>query len=274
MQFKPDFKPPPSESNQALWFVFHGGRLLIRAEDKNQLIPRTRELTKFNISVIHKQYLGSLEGLPCYAAELAQNRMAVDGFAFEGLRQLFGRLQEDLIWVAGRANQLVDWNQSHKFCGRCGHPTADKPDERAKICPSCGLTNYPRVSPAIIVAVIKNNQILLGRNRRFKGGFFSVLAGFAEPGESLEECVAREVKEEVGIAVKNISYFGSQPWPFPNSLMVGFIAGYAGGHINVDKSEITEASWFSAQNLPPIPPKISIARQLIDWFVKNHRQGD
>ncbi len=137
----------------------------------------------------------------------------------------------------------------------------------------CNLTNYPRVSPAIIVAIIRDNQILLARNRRFKGGFFSVLAGFAEPGESLEECVAREVNEEVGIAVKNIRYFGSQPWPFPNSLMVGFIADYAGGRINVDKTEIIEAAWFSAQNLPPIPPKISIARQLIDWFVETSGKG-
>jgi len=118
--------------------------------------------------------------------------------------------------------------------------------------------------------VIKDHQILLGSNRRFKNGFYSVLAGFAEPSESLEECVAREINEEVGIAVKNIRYFGSQPWPFPNSLMVGFIADYAGGRINVDKSEIVEAAWYSARNLPPIPPKISIARQLIDWFSENY----
>ncbi len=272
--FEPDFTPPATESTRALWFVFHEGRLLIKAGDEGQLIPRSRDLAKFNISPIRKQYLGRLEGLPCYAAELAHNRSVADGFAFEGLRQLFGRLEEDLIWVAGRANQLIDWNQSHRFCGRCGHATEDKPDERAKICPECNLINYPRVSPAIIVAVVKDNQILLGRNRRFKGGFYSVLAGFAEPGESLEECVAREVNEEVGIAVKNIRYFGSQPWPFPNSLMVGFIADYAGGRINVDKSEIIEAAWFSAQNLPPIPPKISIARQLIDWFVEIYPAAD
>ena len=268
MYFEPDFKLPAADSEDALWFVFHDGRLLIRTGLDAQLIPRSRDLAKFNISPIRKQYLGRLEGRPCYTAELEHNCYVADGFGFEELRRLFGRLEEDLVWVAGRANQLMDWNQSHQFCGRCGHATEDKQDERAKMCPTCNLTNYPRVSPAIIVAVIKNNQILLGRNRRFKGGFFSVLAGFAEPGESLEECVAREVDEEVGIAVKNVRYFGSQPWPFPNSLMVGFTAEYAGGRINVDKSEIIEAAWFTAQNLPPIPPKISIARQLIDWFAQ------
>ena len=254
MPFKPDYTPPATEPAQSLWFIFHEGRLLIRAGVVRQLIPRTLHLAKFGISPVHKQYLGTLDGLPCFAAELANKHSHSDGFAFEGLRRLFGRLEDELIWVAGRANQLVDWNQSHRFCGKCGHATENKHDERAKICPQCSLINYPRVSPAIIVAVIKDRQILLGSNRRFKGGFYSVLAGFAEPGESLEECVAREVKEEVGIAVKNIRYFGSQPWPFPNSLMVGFIADYAGGRIKVNKSEIIEAAWYSARSLPPIPP--------------------
>ena len=270
MPFKPDFALPATESAWSLWFVFHEGRLLIKAADEGQLIPCARDLAELDISPINKQYLGTLDGLPCYAAEFAHDRMVADGFAFEDLRRLFSRLEEKLIWVAGRANQLVDWSQSHQFCGRCGHVNEDKHDERAKMCPQCSLINYPRVSPAVIVAVIKDHQILLGSNRRFKGGFYSVLAGFAEPGESLEECVAREVNEEVGIAVKNIRYFGSQPWPFQNSLMVGFIADYAGGRIEVDKSEIVEADWYSACNLPLIPPKISIARQLIDWFAENY----
>ncbi len=269
MSFKPDFILPATESARSLWFVFHEGRLLIKTGDEGQLIPRTRDLAKYVICPIHTQYLGTLDGVPCYAAELADDRLDSDGFAFEGLRQLFGRLEEELIWVAGRANQLVDWNQNHRFCGRCGHATEDKHNERAKICPECSLINYPRVSPAIIVAVIKDSQILLASNRRFKSKFYSVLAGFAEPGESLEECVAREVYEEVGIAVKNIRYFGSQPWPFPNSLMVGFTADYAGGEIGVNKSEIVEAAWFPADNLPRIPPKITIARWLIDWFKEN-----
>ncbi|MFH1481427.1 MAG: NAD(+) diphosphatase, partial [Pseudomonadota bacterium] len=125
---------------------------------------------------------------------------------------------------------------------------------------------YPRLSPAIIVAVLKNDQILLAHSQRFPGQFYSVLAGFVEPGETLEECVQREVHEEVGITVKNIRYFGSQPWPFPDSLMIAFTAEYAGGEIRIDKSELTDAGWFSADHLPAVPSRISIARQLIDWF--------
>ena len=146
-----------------------------------------------------------------------------------------------------------------------------KTDERAKICLKCGLINYPRISPAIIVAVVKKNQILLARSERFPTGFYSVLAGFVEPGETFEDCVKREVKEEVGLDVKNIRYFGSQPWPFPDSLMVGFTADYDGGKILIDKTEIKDAGWFTAHDLPQIPGKISIARRLIDWFVQNYQ---
>jgi NAD+ diphosphatase len=137
------------------------------------------------------------------------------------------------------------------------------------MCPQCGLINYPRLSPAVIVAVLKNNKILLGRNKRFKLPFYSVLAGFVEPGETLEQCVKREIHEEVGITVKNIRYFGSQPWPFPDSLMIAFTADYAGGDIHLDGSEIIDAAWFGKDNLPQIPPRISIARQLIEWFIQN-----
>ena len=187
-----------------------------------------------------------------------------------GLRALFGLIDEDLVWAAGTANQMIHWHQTHRYCGKCGHPTKTKPDERAKICPKCGLINYPRISPAVIVAVLKDNAILLARSHRFPLPFYSVLAGFVEPGETLEECVQRELMEEVGILVKNIRYFGSQPWPFPNSLMVAFTAQYADGEIRVDKSELLDAGWYTVQDLPLLPSSLSIARQLITWFVENH----
>jgi NAD+ diphosphatase len=270
MLFKPDFNPPAVEAASALWFIFDKGRLLIKIKNDIGSIPETSDLKKCKSAIIRKQYLGTLDDRPCYAAELADTNLKDTELAFKELRGLFGMLEEDLIWIAGRANQLVNWNQTHRYCGRCGKLIEDKTDERAKICLECGLVNYPRLSPAIIVAVLKNNRILLGRNKRFKLPFYSVLAGFVEPGEALEECVKREIREEVGITVKNIRYFGSQPWPFPDSLMIAFVADYAAGKICIDGSEIIDAAWFAKDNLPQIPPKISIARQLIDWFVQNH----
>jgi NAD+ diphosphatase len=165
----------------------------------------------------------------------------------------------------------MEWDRTHQFCGRCGAPMERVPNERAKKCTVCGLANYPRLSPAIIIAVTRmiegEKRILLARNHRYPAGRYSVLAGFVEPGESLEECAAREVMEEVGIEIANIHYFGSQPWPFPNSLMLGFTADYRGGDFHLEDAEIAEAGWFSANNLPNLPQKPSIARQLIDAFV-------
>jgi NAD+ diphosphatase len=268
MQFIPDFKPSSGEQASALWFIFNKGKLLIKITNDTLTVPDTSDLSESNITLDRFQYLGTLDSHPCYAAELADTPLDADIFKFKELRTLFGSMEEDLIWIAGRANQLVDWSRTHRYCGGCGHLTEDKTEERAKICPQCGLVNYPRLSPAIIVAVLKNNQILLARNKRFKLPFYSVLAGFVEPGETLEECVQREIREEVGITVKNIRYFGSQPWPFPNSLMIAFVADYTSGEITIDGSEIVDAAWFLKDKLPKIPPTISIARQLIDWFTK------
>lgn len=266
MLFKPDFKTPPSQVESALWFILDNGRLLTKINTDQFCIPDTADLEALQIAPSCVLYLGSLDGQSCYAGALETESFSDANFKLNNLRTLFGLIPDELIWIAGRANQLIYWHLTHRYCGKCGHETLDKVDERAKLCPRCQHVNYPRLSPAVIVAIIKNNRILLARNRRFKMPFYSVLAGFVEPGESLEECVRREIKEEVGITVKNVRYFGSQPWPFPDSLMIAFVADYAAGEIVVDRSEIIEAAWFSKKNLPKIPPKISIARQLIDWF--------
>jgi len=270
MTFVPGFHGPQTDPKPALWFVFHNDKMLVKFNAGAYSIPRWRDLNSFGTAITGKQFLGTLDNRPCYAAELHGGRHVAEVLQSKGLRELFGELPEELIWVAGRANQLVNWSRIHRYCGSCGSPTEDKADERAKICPGCGLINYPRLSPAVIVAVTRGNQLLLAQNRRFKTGLYSVLAGFVELGENLEECVAREVSEEVGIAVKSIRYFGSQPWPFPDSLMIAFTAEYAAGEINVNPAEIDDAGWFSAENLPKIPPKITIARWLIDWFASTH----
>jgi NAD+ diphosphatase len=225
------------------------------------------DLNELGLIVIRQHYLGQLDNHPCYTGEVAEGTTPPTGMSFEGLRQVYGRLDEALFWIAARAVQIIDWDRTHQFCGRCGIELKMKTTERAKECPRCGLLHFPRLAPAIIVLVERGNELLLARSRHFLPGMYSVLAGFVEPGESLEEAVVREVKEEVGMDVKDIKYFGSQPWPFPHSLMIGFTATYAGGQISLDDSEIEEAGWFTADNLPRIPGKISIARKLIDGFL-------
>jgi NAD+ diphosphatase len=267
MTFKPGFKSTAANTS-ALWFIFRGGKLLTQKESGCFTVPETSDLAGSGFSSSCAQYLGSLDGRNCFTTESTDEFRPGENFEFRDLRSLFDVMERELLSIAGRANQLLHWDITHRYCGGCGRPTEDKPDERAKICTGCGLINYPRISPAVIVAVIREDRILLARNKQFRLPFFSVLAGFVEPGEKLEDCIEREIREEVGIRVRNIRYFGSQPWPFPNSLMIGFVAEHSEGEIRIDNSEIIEAGWFSRENLPAIPSKISIARQLIDWFIE------
>lgn len=264
---------PPSEREEpAWWFAFQGNKLLVYLESSSISIPYLLDFKELGLTPLSQHYLGRLDKQHCYAVELAEGTAPPTGMSFGGLRQVYGRLDEALFWIATRAVQVVDWDRTHQFCGQCGTPTKTSLIERAKECPRCGLLHFPRLSPAIIVLVEHGQELLLARSRHFLPGMYSVLAGFVEPGETLEEAVAREVKEEVGLTVKEIKYFGSQPWPFPHSLMVGFTAKYHGGEISLQDPEIEDAGWFTADNLPTLPGKISIARKLIDWFVEKQRK--
>lgn len=208
-------------------------------------------------------YVGELHGQPCHAVDVAAFPDIPGGEATP-LRAIFQLAGPETFALAGRATQLLDWQANHRFCGKCGSRTLMKSGEAAMSCPNCGLLAYPRISPAVMVLVRDGDKLLLGRSPHFKPGVFSALAGFVEPGETLEECAAREVREEVGVEIANLRYFHSQPWPFPNSLMVAFFADYAGGTITPDPSEIEAADWFSLDALPLLPEPISIARRLID----------
>ena len=272
MPFLPSLTPPASVTESARWFLFHDDTLLVRLTANGAHIPRQSDVQALTLAPFQPQYLGTLDGTDCYAADVTASAPPLpDNFAWRALRALFELVSEEIFVTAGRAFQIINWERTHRFCGRCGTPTEPLAGERATTCPQCGLTNYPRLSPAIIVAIVKDQHLLLARAARFPSHFYSVLAGFLEPGETFEECVCREVKEEVGIQVKNIRYFGSQSWPFPNSLMVGFTAEYAGGVLVVDQHEILAADWFRADALPEIPSSVSIARRLIDWFVKQQQ---
>lgn len=271
MQFVSEFLSSPVQEGPVWWFVFSNDRILIDSDSRTGPIPFSMDLTDLKALPIRQHYLGRLDGSPCCAVQVADDAVAPDGMTFRGIRELFGAVEDDLVGLAARANQIVRWDESHTYCGRCGEKTVYKPDERAKTCPACKLVNYPRISPAIIVAITRGDRILLARSSRFRSAFYSVLAGFVEPGESLEECLRREVEEEVGVRVKDIRYFGSQPWPYPDSLMVGFTATYASGDLVIDKKEIMDAGWFTADDLPQTPGKFSIAGRLIDGFVKEKR---
>ena len=203
--------------------------------------------------------VGSVEGHPCCAAPLA------DG---DGLGAGLALLSLPVLHTVGRALALVEFELMHRHCGRCGLLTEPVPGERAKRCPAGHGIFHPRIAPAVIILVTRGDEMLLARNGEWPAGRFSAVAGFVEPGESLEEAARREVHEEVGVNVDALTYFGSQPWPFGRSLMLGFFGAYAGGDIRVDGTEIAEADWFSATRLPPkLPPPVSIARRLIDAFL-------
>lgn len=269
--FTPLVPPPSGPSEPALFFAFAQDRLLVHLERQAPRIPLLHQAGELGLPVVRQQYLGTLGQTHCYSLELEPEVQPPAGMALKGLRQLFGLLEEELFWVAGRAVQIVNWDRTHQYCGQCGTSTVSRPAERAKECPACGLLSFPRVSPAIIVLVERGRQLLLARNQRFPPGRYSIIAGFVEPGETLEEAVAREVREEVSIEISDLRYFASQPWPFPHSLMVGFTAQYAGGEIKPDPAEIEDAAWFTPDHLPDLPDGISISRRLIDWFLAKHR---
>jgi len=254
----------------ALCFGFRDHELLVRMSGQAAEIPALAEIGAPDGQQLPHRFVGALDEHPCFSLQLPNEFTAPPDMIFEKLRPLSGALSDELFALAGRAYQLIQWEQRSRFCGRCGAPTRDKDDEHARVCPDCGLVVYPSAFPAIIVAVIRNNRILLARGRRHAKGWRSVLAGFVEPGETLEEAVRREVREEVGLEIEHIRYFGSQPWPFTNSLMIGFTAESAGGTITVDHNEILEADWYAASQLPEsLPGRISIARRLIEWFAEN-----
>jgi NAD+ diphosphatase len=234
-------------------------------------LPFARGLEAFGIEPLRTLYLGTLGGTHLYAAEAAPKSEPPEGMSWQGLRTLFSVLEDAHFALAGRAVQLVDWDRNHQFCGRCGGATQAKADERGRVCPACRLTFYPKISPAVMALVRKGREILLGRGPHFPPGMYSALAGFVEPGETLEQCIAREVLEEVGVSVTNVRYFASQPWPFPNSLMIAFFCDFAGGEINPQETEIEAAEWFDVFQLPRLPSKISIARRLIDAAAESMR---
>ena len=252
------------------WLLRQQNQLLVSIDDNGvAMFPRARA-DEFG-GLVDPILVGHYQGDPCYASEFTDLPAHIAG-QLTPVRSLFSMAGPEVFALAGRATQLMDWKKNHRFCGHCSTPTQVKSTEFATECPACGLVCYPRISPAIMVLIRRGKkELLLGRSPHFKPGMFSALAGFVEAGESLEECARREVREEVGVEIGEMEYFQSQSWPFPNSLMIAFFAEYVSGEITPDPAEIEDAAWFSIDDLPTLPDRVSIARRLIDEAIARSR---
>lgn len=271
--FRPGVEPPAALPGESLVFAFRGDQLAVAAGPGEWRLPTLDELGGAGGAGRDAVYLGAYDGRSCLGLELAPETPLPAGFQAERLRGCWGRLPEPLYATAGFAWQIVHWNTTHRFCGRCGAATASLPGERAKKCPRCGHVAYPRLSPVVIVVVRQGARILLARPQNAAYYFFSALAGFVEPGETLEEAVRREIREEAAIEIGDLRYFGSQPWPYPHSLMIGFFANHLDGELHFDSKEIAEGGFYEIDALPPLPSRLSIARALIDAAVAEIRAG-
>ena len=275
MNFLPAVHPTPTglRMQATAWcFAFFEGKLVLAESAGDVVQPQVPELLEPLASARH--YLGLLDDADCWAFTLSA---VPTGFRAVPLRAAMMQFPEPLMLLAGRAAQVLEWDRAHRFCGVCATPTELHAQDRARTCPACGHVAYPRISPAMMALVWRENgperELLLARSPHYAPGMFSALAGFVEPGESLEQCVVREVAEEVGVQVKNLRYFGSQSWPFPHSLMVAYTAEWVSGEIVPQEAEIEAAGWFSIDALPGIPPRFSIAGHLIRDTVAALRDG-
>lgn len=254
------------------WFIFQGDRLLF--------VKNGEDAANYHLAITGNQFicqrqhtLGHINGIACFCAEIDPASELPDWMVSIPLRKAFDILGPDWYTAATKAFSVINWDRNHQFCGHCGSPTRHKSGSFERICEQCGLVFYPRISPSMIVLIKKDDHLLMARSPHFATGIYGLIAGFIEIGESIEEAVHREVKEEVSIEIKNLRYFGSQPWPFPDSLMIGFTADYAAGEIQIDNNEIEAAAWYRFDNLPGRPStNVSIASKLIQHFVAAQSQ--
>jgi NAD+ diphosphatase len=268
-RFNNEFRFNLEPDDNDLIFFFKENLLLLKFINNEYSVPTRRELFR-KTDIPRANFLFSFNEIPCY---LVWDCMVPDDPVFVFKEISFFRIikQNEIAWISIVACQLMNWYHQNRYCGNCGSPTHEKTEERALTCSKCGHTVFPKISPAIIVAIIKDDKILLANNANFRANWYSLVAGYADIGESLEETVIREVREEVGIEVKNLRYFKSQPWPISGSMMIGFFAEADDSQvIIVDEKEITEAKWFKRGCLPDHPPaSISIAGEMIERFENN-----
>jgi NAD+ diphosphatase len=248
--------------------VFHRGNLVSELRSSEHCLLDDDHLRRGGWRVTRRHFLGYWQEQPCFAAEIdGSDQPDPLQYQLGNLFQVLGRVDDQLFALAGRASQILDWERDHRYCGRCGNAMRADGRERAMRCQPCGTITYPRIAPCVIVLVHRGEELLLARNINFPGRMYSTLAGFIEAGETAEETLVREVREEVGVEVGALRYFKSQSWPFPNQLMLGFFAEYRGGDIVCDPDEIADAGWFHYRDLPMVPPVSSVSGQLIQHYV-------
>ncbi|WP_291580221.1 NAD(+) diphosphatase [Clostridium sp. UBA6640] len=257
-------------------FLFYKGEIIFKEHKDYPKFLLISEVEKFGIDSSEMIYIGTVDGNDYYVANIS-TKDEIQGYLSKDIGEIYGEVAENIFLLVIRGLELINWLNENKYCSCCGKKVQIEPKKTYMECLNCGYIIYPRITPAIIVAVLKDDKILLARSPYFTPNMYSLISGHVEPGEFVETTVKREVKEEVGIDIKNIKYFGSHPWPFPYKLMIGFIAEYSSGEIKIDNDEIEAADWFSLDDLPNIPEyKLSFARTIIDYVLehrKNHNNN-
>ncbi|VEG92534.1 NAD(+) diphosphatase [Legionella spiritensis] len=249
-------------------FVVQNRTILMVNRNGEYQLPFFKDISEYKDKITCLHELGSFNGCKSYCAEITLGYEQNDGLTFVPIKRALDQFEDDCFSLIVRSTQILDWYKNHKYCGICGKETLQISALLEAHCKSCNFVFYPRISPSIIVLIKNQSKIIMARGEHFAEGVYGLIAGFVSPGETLEESVHREVLEEVGIKVKNIQYFGSQPWPFPDSLMIAFEADYDSGEIVIDDVEIKEAGWYDINNLPGMPSSSkSIARVMIDNFI-------
>jgi NAD+ diphosphatase len=258
----------PDAPQRILCFAFSRERVLVIEPGHDLQIPTRGDLETHGIHMVAEHFLGVLDDAACFAVELPDAIAVPAGWRLLGVRALLGRLEAELLEIAGLAHHIQHWNRRYRVCPTCGAALEPKAGERAKRCAACEADFFPLVSPCTIVLVHDGPRIVMTRAPHFPPGMYGLVAGFVEPGETLEACAIREVREETNLDVTDVEYFGSQPWPFPHQIMVGFFARATGGELVVDRNELEDARWFHRDELPFLPPPVSIARALIDAWLE------
>jgi NAD+ diphosphatase len=268
--FQRAYPPARPEPGPALWLPFRADELIVQQNEQGTSLIHTDEAGITSLQPLNPLYIGTIDGVACMACEINIDQPIPQGWRPLSLRTLFAQLDDTSFSAARYASQLLHWQRNSQFCPVCGSPKGQFAASWERRCTNCGHVGYPPVIPAVLALVHNGEHILLAHQPGW-GKRYSILAGFVEPGESLEDCVRREVAEEVGIEVTNITYIGSQPWPFPTQLMVGFYARYLSGDLQPDQNELDDARWFHVDNLPETPARFSLSGQLITRWVNSLR---